>query len=826
MQDGNSSHVQVESVNDAIDIEVYDRHQRLTVAIQCKTRGTERTWSSREIIDELKRWEPISKLHPNATYIFYTNGRPGRSATQLIDLINDPKGQQKDASTLQGEILPEFLTEDFTQRFRIQFNEPSTQTLFQKAETLTISLFKNTVSERQALEKSRAIVATLCKMITLKSGEADPAERKITTQEISELFEETEYTPTTTWNARLKQNLITKIHTQNQAEGNERQLNDRIIYADKDQSYVTDRIDRELHELCQNEELILVSGAAGSGKSTVLNVTQRRLATQGQLLLIADANGYQKGRIGQLVSQSIDAIDYHGVYPATGLKAAEDGELTIALDNVTEIDKDSFQALITEVRYLINSQNHAKLILCGRSASQLKRALPNGRKTTSVSPARPDEAEQLAICEQNRDHASRYSSSEILARARRMARDAGTNRLILTLAARAISKDIEVSDTSTLYHKICQDYLETASIEDTSLYLGFLGIICTEILKANRYDASSLDWLKLMRTASTQMNGGTSDDLTEIFNRVLNSGLLRRSDNDRIKFAHDSFVDYLAAYAIHHGLAANDLILNPLRTEAAVHYAQLGGITTEEVRQIASSHPLFLSRIARYETNADATCWPTEIRETITKIIPERNIPSICCWEFDNQVYATLNSKVSGWSETPVLCDPQSNEFSMQVSPGPASVVIEIWKRDLQERVERYPKEASTYPSSKEEIHIFLDYYSRRRAALLEEFIQELVPTPHQDEIRRTIGPFWLSFSPFEFPTDSRHASQIALTYTHTYDPEQLITANIGFEDHCTGTISQTSLRSFIDTSPRDSAYATLLDAFNTLSQTDTWSTK
>lgn len=376
-----ASYVRVEAANDVVDVEIYAEGDTLVHAAQFKTRDQKYTWGVTELVEELVRWSSIAPAHPEAQYEFVTDGRLGPSGRKFQAALEE---NHRGNSAKLVEIARKqdaILDPNSCVRASIVAETPGFDQLIDCAIDRVTNLLPHVTGALEAEERAMQTVLELLRIIVERSGEVGQWQRIITRAELDEvLTNRREYVATESWSYELKNAFLEAVQRQKPKGVT---LRCEVMTSGFPAGRRFKQGSGYLDELIDSSQVTILSGPAGSGKSTVIQQAQVAAALRGEVIIIANAEHYIPNRLGSLIASGINGPGFVGAYSTTGIKALGDPDVTVILDNVSEIPATERTSLKADIKQLVGSDVRARLALSGRDAIVLQGFLP---RNTPVNP--------------------------------------------------------------------------------------------------------------------------------------------------------------------------------------------------------------------------------------------------------------------------------------------------------------------------------------------------------------------------------------------------------------------------------------------------------
>jgi hypothetical protein len=729
--------VRVEAENDAIDLEIWSETDELIEAFQFKRRNENYTWGQAELLKLLKEWVALGADHPAASFAFVTDGRLGRTGRTVRDAL---QSAYDDDFTAIETLLPGPISIDGRNslgRASILVDSDAYTALIERAEKRATTLIPNVSGISEAEERARWVVLELLNIVTKRSGDGDPSNRIITKQEVWDyLCTPRDRIKTLNWDNAMKDAFLSSVVSNLPS----RLMDLKCIPNDRDSTDEQSGSGEEggrprksaegkyPEDLVSADSICILGGGTGSGKSTCLRMMQSRLAAHGEVAILLDAEDYLPGRLGALVSSGLNRFEYVGAYPAIGNFVLTDSTVTLIIDGVSEVPEPLRDELKKEIQQLLAAAQRARLILAGRDATVLRSVLPRktGTKELLVQQLNTERRRALLSTVFN------VGTTQVDAVVRKLEHNLGDvadNPMMLLHGLRAIAVDPQAVTPARILRTMVRVIADENGYTNASEYEIGLGVAFSKLLDEGKRYSDSYGWNELMFSVADGLSQRghllSGADLAE-FGRE--TGLVHRSQFDRVQPLHDAFADYLSAAALQR--SASDLPAKLGRHDRVrvAYLAELAGVRSELARQVISDLPFTAVRVASREDRRDAEqTWLQETKEYVDLLLPSTlPKPRVAYWIDDNnRRVVTFNGRYNGWWDDsgPEDVSESGRSFALDTGQGPMYVAIRIWHWFLRDVLSSRARLTSAVPTTQAETVQILSDYSRQLQSAMKTLV-------------------------------------------------------------------------------------------------------
>ncbi|MFJ9365204.1 AAA family ATPase [Nocardia sp. NPDC101769] len=740
--------VRVEATNDVVDIETYSIEGSLLSAAQFKRRDRRYTWGKAELVTELARWSELGSSYPDASYAFVTDGRlgpTGREVQDALEAAGAGEGNKLRELAREHDVLLDF---DVCRRATIIADTPGFDTLIDSAAGRVVALLPNVSGELEAEERSVGVVLEILRIVVGRSGETDPHARVITRDEIVRLLHDRdEYVPTATWSEELKQTFTAAVQ---RPAPHGIVLNCLPDVSKSAQDAADAAMPVQLVAVASTGRVPLLSGPTGTGKTTLLNHVQRAAAQQGQVVIVVDAEGYVRKRLGSLVARGINTPEFTGAYSATGVRALKDPTVVLVIDGVSEIPKPEREALAEELRQLLASDDRPGLVLAGRDATVLRSALPRHAHSirVGVEPLNRNRRTELlkAITGDGVDH---QILGRLIAKVERALGGAADNPQLFVVGISLVLDGHTFTDPASMYQSYVRALAEQNGYPGVTVLEAGLGMAFAALADRGRRYCDQIEWTEeVERAAEILQERGEDTTARDLRSFGFESGLIVRSNGDTVRALHDSFADYLAAVAYKRRLATLPSTLTNDDRARIEFYAELSGIDSTLAALITKDIPFLTPKLCSRENQSpDPAAWYEATRVYVERLWPANQpSPRIAYWRSADRLIVTVDAKTEGWLGEQSIDDVAADGFTFYAERGPLSVAVRIWEYKMHSILEIGRKQSHALPTTDTETVNLLECYSESLVESVQELIDKTAPAGHDTDLQIAVGATRIQF--------------------------------------------------------------------------------
>jgi hypothetical protein len=819
--------IRVEGYDDAIDLEVWGQLDELVEAFQYKRRSDSYTWGQKELLDQIAAWSRIGAHQVDARYKFVTDGKLGPTGRNVRDAL--AQAALGDCSAIANLLTKASGSVDLeaVSRARIVVDNATYNALFERARLRARSLLTNVSSAAEADERSRSVTLELLHMVTDRSGRSDDSERIISASEVIEMLARPQdHLPTTLWGNDLKAAFLASVLSADDADGDTLDL-----ACIPDGSTTTDRQGSLLENWINNRSVCVLSGGAGTGKSTALARMQYRLAKDGRVALVADAESYVPGRLGSLLATALNRHVDVGAHPAVGTAASKDSQIVVAIDSISEIPAPARDHMRDEIRQLLAADQHASVILAGRDAAASRAMTRRVANNTMLRVAPLDDDHRVSLIEKNLDQlapaglltvepAARSDQARYLARrvAAATGPEVAANPLMLLLGVRALLVAGAVINPAETFRTVVRSIAADNGYGATSLYEAGLGLAFNELLNGGTRYTDGFGWTVLLEHAATTLNA-SGHDLTAAQLREFASetGLLRVADHDVVRPLHDSFADYFAATAVKSGVGALPMQLHSNDGARVRFLAGLAGVSEHLADSVVRDLPLTGAAIAPDDAHPPSEVWFTGARRYVDALFPESAPRPRIALRPDGtgRQILIVDGAAEGWLEN--VDDPVPSEFAWLApitgDSGPLQIAIQVWQRYIRDVFDGTPRRRHSVPRDREASVQLLTEYADELFAVTRRLVDEIELSGDEAEVLEALTRRRIQFR--VHPGDVDEERRRGVDYREVFeagDAPAVIEDSDATESTWTG---RAVVDTFLTTTAADWAIRTICDTVN-----------
>ena len=757
--------VQVESAEDAYDLELRRSNGEVLLAKQIKNRQLNETWAQGDIYPLLRRWAGLERS-ADTRFELVLGGRLGPTGTKLMKAVQS--ASDGDTSPLENlarsELdLPEV---EACRDVQITIDATPAEGLISAAIRQAMSLIQNPRTGKDAESEAKTIVHQLYQLAVSRASAPEEHLRVITRDEVSVLFGfEPDYFHGWTWGPQLRQRYVSAVlsmpHTRSAEESLVRLASPiQRSTGSAREEYIS------LTDLLEDEHCILLAGQSGSGKSTAARTLRNVAARSGTVVAIANAASYLPGRLDALVADALTKLLERPTPTTTGRGLIRDHTALLIIDGVAELPDVLRDALADEIRVLLATECGCKIALIGRDAAILNSIPPaTSRRSAFLLRGITRSARADLVREVLREsrQADDRSVQIITAQAEHALKDAAGVPYLLRMAAALIDRGFGFDNRAQMYSIFVEEMAKRTGVIDVQISLLALGITFAEMLDHGRRQCDQFDWKQLLHKSTQIMHSKHVPIEPQAIESVaLKGGFIAFEDYMQIVTpAHDSLADFFAAMAHSKDLVAlpNRLTTNDsLRT---IFLSELFGVNTELSIKITTDLPFVAVSIAENDVRPLDESSPKEAFDLLCRFTPvatKENALNI--WKTpDGKNYLILGgTRHPQWISNTDGAELMMSKGGLEFEGGPLSAAVAGWKRILSRRLTK-SETGWRIPDSVESAVDALHRHSNQTRNSIDELVADLLaeewrasvrdasmPGPlsivvHQD--RNTEEPFW-----------------------------------------------------------------------------------
>lgn len=770
--------LRVEGMADVVDIEILDERGQLVGAQQVKTRAASQ-WTPKPIADVMRRWAALDA--PEAEFTFVTDGELGPGAQTLQNVFAD-HGSNRHARVAEVLAMDESIAKRLD-RARIRVDPSSVGALLKFAERRIASLLDPLERDIDTVAGQR--VDRLFSILTQRAAHNDPEQRLLSASELRALVGGTYgERPEFQWSSALRARFLSSVA----------RTTPHLV------PLTLDRVDESTSPV--NIDFLIggnaasLSGATGTGKSSVVEMVQALAAAAGRAVVVCRAETYTPGHLDALVADSLGFTLKTAVPRYAGRQVLADPDSIVVIDGVSEIPDAAAERLAEELSILLTRQGLASVTVVGRDPAVLRRVLAPAGAVDAFTVSPLENAAQERIVENVlRLPDALANKSQILQRATRALGDGARSPMLLTIYLEAAGEASSELSRAEVYEKFVARLSERTPTIDAKSFVPILGAVFAKLLSAQRRYSDQYEWISLTDEAAASFS--SSVDGAALRDAALRIGLVREMGATGIITPfHDSVADYLAATAVAAGFAALPLRLRDAHVEWVLFASGLGvDVSDGVVRQLP-----FLSVRATTAGRLfpDSAGFAVRIEVLIDALLGSNGCTVSATQALDGRWMVQARS-AEGVALGTVVVDARR---------GPLYAAVRVWRIVLRARVSAVKASLSRKPVTTEDARILVKEFVRARQGEMNALLNTFPPEQRSRLLER-LRPLGLSFYIGE-PETIWNFEDWPMTYISSVET-RVLTDNPGQR------AGHTFVSHFLDTGPARSAAQDLVQAIEQL---------
>lgn len=784
----------------------------LVIAGQAKSRAEPYTWAPGELAELIRRWREVDG---EAILEFFTDGplspESARRLAPALRAVRDGDASDADWAYLDGHGLGRD-DEALIARVVLATRQPSHGALLDDAARRTRALRDLSVPVGE--DQARALVRELFVELSSRGGNADPAVRVISREEIGalvgvapELVDSAE-----SWSADMAgryRSAVAAIDVSSLVEldaaafADDWEGIDLVASSTQEPGGVSERPVSELVGLD-----VAVTGRPGAGKSSSLELMRRAAAQGGRTPVLLRPRNYSPGSLQRLVRDEVQRVLGCVIAPGAGAALLAEPGTVLLLDGVGELPGETVRrALAEDLEELRGRVNGPSVVVSGRDPGLL-RPLELAVWTLRLldGPARRALAERLL----GGGLGAAGGAGVMVAELEQALGDAVDVPLLFVLALGLRSRGrAPVGSIVALYEGYVAELLRRAGQPpDWDGELVALSACCFDLVAEGRFSQDRWRWLTALQTeledlAARGLLAGERADAAAALERLLALGIYARAEGSELALLHDSFRDWLAAQAVLRGVRVLPDPLDGGWAAVAGHLieSELGGI---EFLCACAQDPVTAVLAARREPPATGGEREREANAVFQRL----------CAHLGGELRAELEGtvlSVTGHDQrvSVALCRAAADGTAGQAiagallpaGAGPLRCATTIWLSQLRSALEPPPAAPGTIPATSDEAAIAVAAHAERQRVYLESEARRLLPGLAAEIVARA-GAGGLRGR--VHPNDGR--GELALSFTWAAGQTQVDVGAAELE----GALSRTTVGHFLAHAPEVQAASRL----------------
>lgn len=703
--------LRVEGMDDIVDLEVLEADGRRLRALQAKTR-TGTPWTPALVIGIFDKW--LEGDDDGAMFTFVTDSVLGPGAQKFVDALD----ASRDGNT-QG--LINLVGAEKAGRLRNSFVRVAPDTvgsLLASADRRAAAFVDPLIRSAGVSEAAMQTVNTLFRVLTERAGLKDPAERIVSEAELREIVGGLAgQPPDSRWPGDL--------------------VGDHFDAVLKFPPDLVDLSVRRLEAGAKSAPAFVIgedcpatlSGATGTGKSSVTRLLQDHAARAGRTVILARAETYIAGRLDALAADSLGFTIGRALPPSTGRQILADSAVTLVIDGASEIPDDTARSLASDLRVLLSRPGMAKIIVVGRSTAALRSLLPSGVRYAEygVEPLGRDRADEI-VCRLLGEAHSEHARRTVLQRADHQLGDGARNPILLTLYVRSLAQSGTAElNRSEVYATFVDELAARAAGTASGALLAVLEETFAHLISQQRRYSDAYEWIQLtdaIADAHPELNV-SGLEVREFASRSGITNVLNQSGTV-IPF-HDSIADYLAARAPSQGMI--DLPSRLLTSdEQWVKFAteQRQSMAMEMASLIVRDIPFVAFAASINDKPALSVSEVAASTSALLQVLLDTDL-SVMFRELPDGRRAAMTRT----GRSTVVLDPDD---------GPLAAAVRLWRLDLRGRLKPPPSSRVQRPTDADAARAAVQLVAKERQRAIRDCIA-LFPGMQSRALTDEIGP-------------------------------------------------------------------------------------
>ncbi len=597
--------LRVEGADDVIDFEVCASSGARLRVCQAKTRKEPHSWGPAPLVDIIKRWQALNDAD-DARFAFLTDGSIGPEIADKLQpaLRRSRRGEltATDRKYLSSKGLDP--DDELLARVAIQSRQPDADVTLDNV-TLRLLRLLDMGAQPADVPRAEALVNTLFRTVSTRSGRDDIADRTFTRQELSDLvgvaLEVIDHAQL--WTAATE-------NVYQQALGDEPVPPSFVTLEAKSVSLQPDALAYVVREAPRSSEPLvrvsaaglldeaagaIISGPAGAGKTTTLRLLVPAALGRGLLPALVSVEGYEAGSLTRLVREALER--YLGCRLAPGATAAflqRDGA-TLLLDGAGELDTQARESFTFDVQALQRSHAQLRVLAASRDATRLRLLNLPGYVLQGLNyELRRTIAAELLL----------PTDQELVPQVEKHLGDLVDNPLLFVMALGLAQQGVEARSRVELFDGFVDGLGgRPGGSALSSIVVALLRDACFALREDDSYGSDRWTWQRLLAAAMARL---VSDGLTspgsiaadQALESALTAGLLRvLPGSGAVALTHDLFCDFFAAEAVRCGQRELPDVLGEPLEETSVFLAERGEMPLHRARRVVTN-PVAAARCA------------------------------------------------------------------------------------------------------------------------------------------------------------------------------------------------------------------------------------
>jgi hypothetical protein len=596
LESSDAAYIHLEGVEDVVDFEVRSHSRRRIRVAQAKTKQEPYTWAPGEIVEIIESWQGL-ELADEAEFDFLTDGSAGPELARRLQpaLSRARRGDftSADREYLSGKGLhPE---DPLLARVTLHSRQPDADTLLDTVALRLLRLLEMGAGDA-ATETAEEHINSLFRLVSIRAGDSDPDARRIARDELSEIVgvPVEVIDEATAWGEEPRQLYVEALRADPphpsfvllQAEQLSLRPDALALVLQEQPDPGDSRMTVPAARLLDEAHGALLSGAAGTGKTTTLQLLVPEALNRDLLPILASVETYAARALPRLVREALEERTGKRLAPGAARAVLAGARTILLLDGAGELNDEARAALVTEVQTLRRAHPELRLILTARNPARLRATgLP------SYLLQGLDHEQRRRVARELLDRDAEVMTAGVEARLG----DLVDRPLLFVMALSLAERGVQPTDRAGLFRGFLEGLQARPGGEAlTDLGIAALRDACFSLRSEDRYAADRWTWRTMLADALERLKErGLFDTANVAADNILSDGegggLLRSVPvSSLVALTHDLFCDFLAAEAIRLGQRSLPEQVDERFEEVAVFMSEQRALTHEMARAVCS----------------------------------------------------------------------------------------------------------------------------------------------------------------------------------------------------------------------------------------------
>ena len=489
--------------------------------------------------------------------------------------------------------------------------------------------------------------------------------------------------------------------------------------------------------LASNPQDLALVGPAGSGKSTMLRAVAIESARSQLLPILIDAKRVN-GNLDRQIRVAVERTLNRGISLAAVSRIRREPDLVLLLDRAADLESVELEALTSTLSELRLFNPTVRVLVSGRSTGRAAAwGMPVYRVNGLTAQGRRSIASALLI--ENPDGVCRKIEDAL--------GDAVENPLIFRLALSVDRLQEDPSTPAEAYQEFLK-VLEVRSTIPTEAVYVVLGVVAWGLVGSAFPSMDRHAWFDHLSSAIVALNQqGLSSlpDAETISTAGQQIGLFVVEPWDDVKWLHDSFIEFLAAWTIQRGHMPLPENASPRWANSLDLLSQVAGMSDELARLVCSDQ-LLAQRMASRDNRDAASSSAAHIAELVQLLRaplgdadPAQDARGLRLWLSGERVIAALHPD----EQSRTVSDLAEVEFATAPiglfvrGPGPPlELAVQLWRLLVDGFLaDQFEGADLPIPTSRDELARAIESRFVEDRVALEELASRVCPTRVQDVV-------------------------------------------------------------------------------------------